>query len=367
MLIQKLLHLPLETMGMSKAIRLKRYLGLLLSNSSTMKIYNLFRIETELRKRATHLQGLPYVLKIESTNICDLRCPICYENRKPHHFEGGRGYGKMNPDLFYRIIDEIGKYVYRINLYGFGEPFIYDKTLDMVRYAANENISVGITSNLNTVDEEMIEKIILSGLEHLIVSIDGIDQESYEKYQVGGDFNKVISNLRTFQNIKKRMKKKLPILDWQFLIMKHNARMRMQAKVMAQELGMGIRYSCIGIDLQDKSQREEWLPENEALSQYNYRTLLPKGIENLRSCSWLYRTVFINWDGGVSPCCNYYTGDKTSDFGNLTEKSFREIWNNRFYVQARKLVSKQQPLSEEDKKNNVCGRCESFAWKEANS
>lgn len=300
------------------------------------------------------------MLKIESTNICDLRCRVCYENRKPHNFEGSRGYGKMTPGLFYRIIDEIGKYVYRINLYGFGEPFIYEKTLDMMRYATEHNISVGITSNFNKVDEEMMEKIILSGLEHLIVSIDGIDQSSYEKYQDGGDFNKVINNLQTFQNIKKKMKKKLPILDWQFLIMKHNTQMRTQAEAMARELDMGMRYSCIGVDLEDKSQREEWLPEDEALSQYNYKTLLPKEVDNLKTCSWLYRTVFINWDGGVSPCCNYYTGDKTSDFGNLTEKSFQEIWNNHSYVLARQLVSKQKPLNEGDKRNNICGRCEKF-------
>ena len=133
---------------------------------------------------------------------------------------------------------------------------------------------------------------------------------------------------------------------------------------MAQELGMGMRYSCIGVNLQDKSQREEWLPEDESLSQYDYKTLTPKDAIDLKTCSWLYRTVFINWDGGVSPCCNYYTGDKTSDFGNLNDQSFRNIWNNQSYTLARQLVSKQKPLKEEDKGNNICGRCEIFFGKQ---
>jgi MoaA/NifB/PqqE/SkfB family radical SAM enzyme len=266
----------------------------------------------------------------------------------------------MEPDLFFRIVDEIGKYIYRINLYGFGEPFIYDKTLDMVRYAADHNISVAIASNFNIVNEEIMERIIQSGLEHLIVSIDGIDQTSYEKYKVGGDFNKVITNVRLFQNMKKKMRSKLPFVDWQFVIMKHNAQMRKQAKAMAQELGIGIRYTCIGIDIKDHHQQEEWLPENESLSQYDYETLTPKGAKDLQTCSWLYRTVFINWDGGVSPCCNYYTGEKKSDFGDVKYRSFREVWNNQSYTLARQFVSKQKTLNEEDKKSNICGRCEKF-------
>src|SRR3990167_3366641 len=353
-MLQKMLQLPIETMRMSKAIRLKRYASMLLSHSTSSKILNLIRVESELRQQAIHLRGIPYILKIESTNLCNLRCRVCYENRKSHNFEGGRGYGKMDLDLFCSLIDEIGKYVYRINLYGFGEPFIYDKTIDMIRYATNRNISVGITSNFNTVDEGIMERILLSGLEHLVISIDGIDQLSYEKYQVGGDFNKVMKNIRTFQKMKEKMKKKLPFLDWQFLIMKHNAQMRAQAEAIANELGIGLRYSCIGIDINDNFQREEWLPENESLSQYDYKTLTPKCVKDIKTCSWLYRTVFINWDGGVSTCCNYYTGDKTSDFGNLNNQSFREIWNNSAYILARQLVSKKKPLIEEIKKNNIC-------------
>ena len=360
MIFGKLLHLPADTMGMSKAIRLKRYAQSVLSRSTPLKILNLFRVESELRQRATHLKGIPYVLKIESTNICNFRCPVCYEKRKPHNFKGARGYGKMDPTIFSRLIDEIGKYVYRINLYGFGEPFIYDKTLEMVRYASDHNISVGITSNFNTVDEAAMEKIIQSGLEHLVVSIDGIDQASYEKYQVGGDFSKVMTNLRKFKEMKLKMKQRLPYVDWQFLVMKHNVGMRDKAKAIARELGIGIRYSCIGVDIRDESQRKEWLPEDSNLSQYDYTTLTSKGHGNLKTCSWLYRTVFINWDGGVSPCCNYYTGNKTDDFGNLNDNSFLEIWNNPSYVLARKLVGEQKQPTGEDRENNVCARCNKF-------
>jgi MoaA/NifB/PqqE/SkfB family radical SAM enzyme len=360
MAFKDILHLPIETMRMSKGIRLKRYASALLSHNTALKMLNLLRIESELRRRATFVKGLPYVLKIESTNQCNYRCPVCYEGRKAHNFEGARGFGKMHEGVFHSLIDEIGRYVYRINLYGFGEPFLYEKTLSMVRYASHRNISVGITSNFSTVDDESMELILQSGLEHLIVSIDGIDQASYEKYQVGGNFNKIISNLTKFQEMKIRLGKKLPQIDWQFLVMRHNAHMLRKARTMAHELGMGIRFSYIGVDLHDPVQREKWLPKHKSLSNYDYTKLAPKNVENLRVCPWLYRTVFVNWDGGVSPCCNYYTGNKLSDFGSLNDNCFREIWNNRSYLVARQLVSKKKPLTDEDKRQNVCGRCETF-------
>ena len=146
---------------------------------------------------------MPYILKVENTNICNFQCPVCYENRKKHDFEGARGYGRMEIKDFQKIVNELSPWVYRINLYGFGEPFLFDEIFDMIRYATDHNISVAITSNFNCVSQDKISKILDSGLEHLVISIDGVDQKSYEKYQVGGNFEKVISNIQMLIKKKK--------------------------------------------------------------------------------------------------------------------------------------------------------------------
>lgn len=345
--------IPVETMGLSKFIRLKRYFYALLRHSSLRKIFNFLLIEIQILIKREHIIGRPYILKIENTNICNLQCPVCYEKRKKHDFEGARGYGRMKFNDFKKIVDEMAPWVFRINLYGFGEPFLYDEIFEMIRYATDHDISVAITSNFNTINQDRINKILESGLEHLIISIDGIDQQSYEKYKVGGNYDNIINNIKKLIETKKDKKARYPLVDWQFLIMKHNVSLMDTAARIARGLGIGIRYSRIGVDLNNQKENAEWLPEVEIRKIFKFEDQVIKNQKEFQVCSWLYRTVFINWDLGISPCCNYYTGDKTYDFGNLNHSTFNEIWNGNEYLVARKM------LKNGDGKdfNNICYKC----------
>lgn len=345
--------IPLETMGLSKFIRLKRYFFALIRHSTFKKIMNFIFIELQILLKREHVIGFPYILKIENTNICNLQCPVCYENRKKHDFEGARGYGRMKLEDFKRIVNELSPWVFRINLYGFGEPFLYDEIFEMIRYANDHNIGVAITSNFNTINLDRLNKIIDSGLEHLIISIDGIDQKSYEKYKVGGDYNKTINNIKQLLRIKKEKNVQYPFVDWQFLIMKHNVSHIDNASSMARNLGIGIRFSRIGVDFNKVKEREEWLPELSARKSFKFEDQISKYQKKIPLCSWLFRTVFINWDLGVSPCCNYYTGNKSFDFGNLKHSTFAEIWNGSQYLEARKMFKK----GDYKNINNICYKC----------
>jgi len=347
--------IPLETMGLSKIIRLRRYFFALIRHSSLKKILNFLLIEFQILIKRERISGMPYILKVENTNLCNLQCPVCYENRKKHDFEGARGYGRMKIKDFKKIVDELGPWVFRINLYGFGEPFLYDEIFEMIRYATDHDISVAITSNFNTINQDRINKIIDSGLEHLIISIDGIDQESYTKYKVGGNYEKVINNIKQLFQTKKDKKAKYPFMDWQFLIMKHNVSFMDPATRIARDLGIGIRFSRIGVDLNNEIERKAWLPEEKIRKSLRFEDQVIKKQKKIPLCSWLYRTVFINWDLGISPCCNYYTGDKTYDFGNMKDSTFNEIWNNANYLDARRMFKKGG--LRDINISNICFKC----------
>jgi len=349
-----IINIPFETMGLSKIIRLKRYLASFLRHSSMRKLLNFLQIEFQIVSKADRLTGMPYILKVETTNFCNFQCPVCYENRKKHDFEGARGYGQMKIEDFQKIVDELSPWVYRINLFGFGEPFLFDEIFDMISYATKHNIGVAITSNFNAVNEDKINRILDSGLEHLVISIDGVDQESYEKYQVGGNFEKVISNIQMLIKAKKERKAKYPVVDWQFLITKHNHHIQGKATKMARSLGMDIRFSRIGVDLTNEKECSEWLPEVEIRQQLSFEDQIIKGQKQIPLCTWLYRTAFINWDLGVSPCCNYYTGEKNHDFGNLKDKSFSAIWNNDKYIEARRMFKERNGDYSHE---NICYQC----------
>lgn len=349
-----LINIPYETMGLDRIARLRQYLASFLKHNTMRKLINFLKIERQILRQSDHVGGMPYILKVESTNICNYHCPVCYENRKKHDFDGARGYGRMKTDDFRKIVDELSPWLYRINLYGFGEPFLFDEIFDMIRYASDHDVGVAITSNFSTVDQSKIDRILDSELEHLVVSIDGVDQKSYEKYQAGGDYESVLRNIRMLIKTKKERKSRYPFVTWQYLITKHNHHLQKEAVEIAKNLGIEIRFSRIGVDLTNEKERSEWLPDDPIRKQLHFEDSVIKNQKRTPLCTWLYRTAFVNWDLGVSPCCNYYTGEKNHDFGNLREKRFSEIWQGERYAVARRIF-KGRPTN--DDRDNICRQC----------
>ncbi|WP_254845493.1 radical SAM protein [Desulfovibrio sp. DV] len=129
---------------------------------------------------------MPYILKIETTNICNLRCAYCYDDRRAP-LPGERPYGRMTADQFRSIIDSCGEYLFKINMYGFGEPFLFPETLEMICYATDKNIGVGVSSNLNHRDPDLARRIVASGLEVLIFSCHGVSFETSGRFMRGGN------------------------------------------------------------------------------------------------------------------------------------------------------------------------------------
>ena len=87
---------------------------------------------------------------------------------------------------------------------------------------------------------------------------------------------------------------------------------------------------------------------------YEYSNRIIKKQKQIPLCTWLYRTAFINWDLGVSPCCNYYTGEKNHDFGNLKDQTFSVIWNSDKYIEARRMFKEGNGNYSNE---NICHKC----------
>lgn len=337
-------------------VRFRSFALSFLKHNTPKKLNNLLTIEYELARRRTHLKGFPYILKIDPSNKCNLRCPMCFTGRKM----GQREFGVMEASTYRKILDELGEYAYRIMLYGQGEPFMVKNIEEMIQEATDRNIGVSISSNLNILSEEQAVKMVSSGLEHLIVSLDGASQESYQKYRVGGSFDKVINNIKMISNIKKRRKTRYPIIEWQYLVMRHNENEMETAKKIADEIGVNvIRFSPFSfLSPPTKEEIEEWVPQNDRIRYMDNSGQSTNLYREQTVCSWLYRTVVINWEGGISPCCSYhFTGFPRNDFGNINEQSFREIWNNEIYQFSRKLVS-NRAISEDEKVRTGCYSCD---------
>lgn len=299
--------------------------------------------------------GIPEYLVVDVTNICNLRCPLCPtgQDRKEYPI------GKMEFRTFKKIVDELGIGLYEISIGDWGEPFLNDDVYKMVEYAHKANIKVSIFTNLNMLDGKMAQEIISSGIDYLYVSIDGVSQDSYEKYRKNGKFDKAISNIKLVLSTKEKYKQNTPTIVWQFLVTKYNETEIDKAREIAKSLGIDFLLGKIRCDTgrelfmndEEKFQNvKHWLPSNEEYSRYNYTTKTRKNKK--LDCNFLWTTAVINWDGGIAPCCAVY--NENDIFGNMTNQKFQYIWNNAKYRTARKTVRSKIVGS---KIQTVCENC----------
>ena len=202
---------------------------------SWRKLFNFIRVETQLRFTRRVIWGNPYEWEIDTTNICQLKCPLCHTGKGTIH----RDQGVMDFDLFTKVVDQIKSSCMWLTLYSWGEPFLNRRIHEYIEYAHNKNIATIISSNLNKpLTPKIAEQVIKSGLDVMIVSLDGVTQDVYEVYRVNGYLNHVLANLHLLDDMKRELGSKTPYIEWQFIVMKQNEHQLDEAKVLASELGV---------------------------------------------------------------------------------------------------------------------------------
>ncbi|MCA9772832.1 MAG: SPASM domain-containing protein [Myxococcales bacterium] len=334
---------------------LSRHLGLFLRHSTPRRLLNVLIVETEFRLRRTKLIGRPYTVWVDPTTICNLRCPLCPTGTGEHPTTGQM----MQWEDFTRIIDELAPYAYRVNLYNWGESLLHPHVFEMIEYCKARNLSTNMSANFNLVRPEQIDGLINSGLDDLLLSVDGASQETYEKYRVRGRLATVVENAKRFIARRNELGSRTPRLEWQFIPMRHNFHEIEQAAALAGEVGADrfkVTVPIIHYDADDKLalKREWFVPAQsgaraEVEDQWEfYGDRIPS------ACQSMYRNFVVNPDGRTTPCCMIYETD--AGFGNLLKQSFSDIWNNEYYQSARALHRKGGKPTVQ----TICDRCEFF-------
>ena len=141
-------------------------------------------------------------------------------------------------DLFRKMTDEMKSHVAYMNFYFQGEPFLHPRLTEMIRYAHEQNIYTSTSTNAHYLDAEMAKRVVESGLDRMIISIDGTTQETYQAYRVGGTLSKVIEGTKNIIAAKKKMKSRTPEIVFQFLVVKPNEHQVEDVKRLATELGV---------------------------------------------------------------------------------------------------------------------------------
>jgi radical SAM protein with 4Fe4S-binding SPASM domain len=261
-----------------------------------------------------------------------------------------RARGHMSLETFDKIIAQLGKDIFFLIIYHQGEPYLNKNFFDITRVAKKHNIYCTTSTNGHYFSKENIHKTIDSGLDSMILSIDGVDQESYAKYRVRGDLKNVLDGTRLFIDIKKERKVKHPLIALQFLVMKHNENQIKEMKQLAKDLGVD-RLMIKNIEVRSLEEAREWLPDEEKYRRYDYSgdSYKVKNAEKT-SCPRPWFSALINWDGSVVPCCF----DKNGQYamGNVNDSSgFDMIWRGAPFKKFRdRLVKDRQSI-------DLCSNC----------
>ena len=280
---------------------------------------------------------------IDASTMCQLDCVQCYMRKSNY---GNVGCGYLTFANFKKFI-ESNPYVKSIELANSGEVFLNPELAEIIEYAYENEIRLTAWDgvNFNDVSEKVLELLVQKNFREITIALDGASQESYVKYRRKGDFNKVISNIRKLNEFKKKYNSEYPKLNWQYIIMPSTENDIEQAKELAAELNMTIKFRLTW-DETYKPTDPEKIKRSTGLQFVTRKEFDDKNKKKcMTGCLQLFTRPQINWDGVLMGCkCIYMSNFKY----NVFETSLEEVLAKPEVISAKELVKgKVENLTDE--------------------
>jgi len=276
----------------------QRHISFLLKYGSFKKHFNLLNALVNWKLGKEEIGNMPAFLKIEISRECKVGCKFCL-TEKPTWFYSFENYTKL--------IDKFQDYAYLVSLYDIGEPLEHNEMNECISYANSKKLGTVISTSLavERTDDFWI-KLVKSGLDLLIVAIDGVTKEVYNKYRANADFDLVISNLKKILHYKKLYGSNICI-EWQMIDFVWNKHEHEHGRKMALELGCD-RFRLIKEVVKVRR------------SYFKDTTFIRK-----KNCILPYILLLVTANNLVRPCYKIY--NEKVEIGDLSKNSFEEIWN----------------------------------------
>lgn len=314
------------------------------------KIYNYlkllwsYRISKLLKKG--HQTAMPFSISIEPTTSCNLRCPQCPSGLR----QFTRPIGMLDPSFFNSFILQIKQHVHSVMFYFQGEPYLNTEFLNMVKKANENNLYTITSTNAHYLSDDNCKQTVLSGLDEIIISIDGVTQEVYEQYRVGGKLDKALEGAASIIKWKKQLNSKTPYVVFQFVAFRSNEHQVNDIKKLGKEMGAD-KVRIKTAQIYDFENSENLIPTNDSLSRYRKNKIGKWEIKNplLNQCWRMWQGCVVTWDGKIVPCC--FDKDAKYQLGDLKQNNFKNIWYSEAYTGFRNKILKSR------KEIDICTNC----------
>lgn len=351
-----------------------------------VKTVNLMLSRWHFEARDTAVSSQPYGLVVDPSNVfCQLACPGCVHGAGPEAanlFDWPKG--TLSEVRFASLLRKYGATAVAVYFCDYGEPLLNVQTPKLVRMAKQYLLSTGLSTSLS-VRRFDAEAYVESGLDYMVVSIDGATQGAYERFRRGGNLELVVANLRRLVEAKRRLRRRTPLLSWNFLAFEHNAHEIAEAERMARSVGVNyfrvVRPFDVTWDdpeiraseaVTPSVRRLDWTsitnaPENwnafpeslerDAFAEAFARPLpIPaRRVDGAHTCHWLYRNLVMDATGRVLPCCGAPGKDDSLVFARVEDE---DPFRSAKYESARALFAGERDRSAAAAAAIACSNCD---------
>ena len=373
--------------------------GLSAAKLFLLKVANLLVAKYEYTHHHLTLISHPVGMLVDPSNGCGLRCPGCVHSGRQTMWDWPSGL--LKEDLFQTFLDAHGPFAIELYLANYGEPLLSSLTPRFVRLARQYGLPT-FTSTSLSIPSRLVDGLVESGLNFLIISIDGATEEVYAKYRRNGNFTQVISNVKNLVATKRRLGSYTPVLHWQYLVFEHNVHEVERVTQLARDLGVNelalVRpfsvtwddptvfahrtwesktlvfehnrpaylahlaqmRTCLADDAIDRQFAITWSERLAARVLSPLETRRPDGTGYpSKPCNWLYKSLTMDAHGRIMPCARPPTKNGDLVFAQHTDA---DHFNSPMHKIARQIFvdepAYRQHVMETNEKAPYCERCQ---------
>ncbi|HYW44379.1 MAG TPA: radical SAM protein [Bryobacteraceae bacterium] len=371
----------------------------IVAKAVTLKILNLCLAKYHFLERSATLLSRPFGLNIDPANACNLACPGCVHSHTVKERQLFIWNKNMLPEnRLAAFLARYGPYAIHVVFCNYGEPLINAETPRYIRVAKSFLMQAMISTSMS-IGRFDAEAYVESGLDYMLVSIDGATQPVYETFRKNGNLDLVFRNVRKLVEAKRKLGKRTPVIAWRFLAFRHNVHEVPLAIRTARDLGVDqfLTHTPYDVSWDDPAIQpgaiepvnvhfnqqteacvlENWNPfpgsleagaiEREFEMPWPDRPVgSPDGgvPQSGSTCHWLYKSITLDAGGRIFPCCAPPRPDIDLHFADL-DGAAGEPYNTDKYRLARQFFGDPEGYRRE-RESGVLSRdphCVNCEWK----